>query len=604
LPDGLPTVRLDALGGADASIIVPHECFESVEFVELHVEADRVLDEDLCVEWRHDDLMFVGPDLSREDYGCPRDFDGGRRDGVLVRAGDDPPSGGTPLTCTLLPSPTFVELVADEAYELGTPSRAQLVPCEVFVDGERHSCSEESCVATVAFEAPEAAAGSSGTTASPASSRRGGLGAGGAHPALDTLRRTRDEQMATSRAGRYYRDLYTAFSPELRDLLVRTPSLFVDIHEAYPPWIDALGALVDGEGDGVVLTPDMVRDMLAILDRFEGRASPALREVFRRERGRLRLEETAGLPIGGAVELLEQRGGPPECVTSDTSLCLQGGRFRVEVTWTDFQGASGSGQAVPLSGESGYFWFFDEANVELVLKVLDARGINDRYWVFYGALSDVEYTVLVTDTATGALRAYRNPRGVFASVGDTAAFAPDGAPREESEPEGDGEQSSFLSRLTEAASETMRGAWRRVRGLVSSGASVASLGKPLAVGTGARWVEAVAGSCLAGAIALCLAGDRFRVEVEWRDFAGGSGFGIAAPLTADTGTFWFFEAANTELIVKVLDARAINGHFWVYYGALSNVEYTLRITDTATGVQRTYRNPSGEFASLGDVEAF
>jgi hypothetical protein len=79
---------------------------------------------------------------------------------------------------------------------------------------------------------------------------------------------------------------------------------------------------------------------------------------------------------------------------------------------------------------------------------------------------------------------------------------------------------------------------------------------------------------------------------------------MASPLTTDTGTFWFFDASNTELIVKVLDARAINGHFWVYYGALSNVEYTLRITDTATGRVRTYENPAGTFASRGDVEAF
>jgi hypothetical protein len=56
--------------------------------------------------------------------------------------------------------------------------------------------------------------------------------------------------------------------------------------------------------------------------------------------------------------------------------------------------------------------------------------------------------------------------------------------------------------------------------------------------------------------------------------------------------------------VKVLDARSINGHFWVYYGALSNVEYTLRVTDTTTGEVRTYQNPAGAFASRGDVEAF
>ena len=48
----------------------------------------------------------------------------------------------------------------------------------------------------------------------------------------------------------------------------------------------------------------------------------------------------------------------------------------------------------------------------------------------------------------------------------------------------------------------------------------------------------------------------------------------------------------------------MNGKFWVFYGALSNVEYTLRVTDTATGKVKTYTNPAGRFASAGDSDAF
>jgi hypothetical protein len=348
----------------------------------------------------------------------------------------------------------------------------------------------------------------------------------------------------------------------------------------------------------------MVGSMLAIFDQLESQASPALREVFRRERQRLRLEDVEGLSMDEAVTVLEGRGGPPPCATSDTSLCLQGGRFRVELTWSAGQGGSGAGRAVSLSGDSGYFWFFDDANVELVVKVLDGRTINDRYWVFYGALSDVEYTVLVTDTLTGALRAYRNPSGVFASVGDTGAFTPDGAPRE-GVGFGEEEGAPLLTRLTSSASDLVRDGWRRVRDLLRDG-SVRLPQRAARVALAGGWQRGsrAVGTCVAGTNVLCLAGARFRVEVEWRDFSGGSGFGMASPLTTDTGTFWFFDAANTELIVKVLDARSINGHFWVYYGALSNVGYTLRVTDTATGRARTYENPAGNFASRGDVEAF
>ena len=57
-----------------------------------------------------------------------------------------------------------------------------------------------------------------------------------------------------------------------------------------------------------------------------------------------------------------------------------------------------------------------------MIKVLDARSINGRFWVFYGALSDVQYTITVTDTESGAVRTYENPQGRLASVADTSAF--------------------------------------------------------------------------------------------------------------------------------------------------------------------------------------
>ena len=78
----------------------------------------------------------------------------------------------------------------------------------------------------------------------------------------------------------------------------------------------------------------------------------------------------------------------------------------------------------------------------------------------------------------------------------------------------------------------------------------------------------------------------------------------AAPLTADTGTFWFFSQANVELVLKVLDGRALNGKFWVFFGALSDVAYTVTVTDTVTGMVRTYTNPLGQFASVADTMAF
>src|SRR3954454_1501400 len=112
------------------------------------------------------------------------------------------------------------------------------------------------------------------------------------------------------------------------------------------------------------------------------------------------------------------------------------------------------------------------------------------------------------------------------------------------------------------------------------------------------------GGCFPLATHLCLGYGRFQVDVDWNLPGGIAGKGQAVPLTDDTGSFWFFDNANLELVVKVLDGRPVNGHFWVYYGALSDVEYRITVTDTQTGVQEIYVNPAGRLASAADTSAF
>lgn len=110
--------------------------------------------------------------------------------------------------------------------------------------------------------------------------------------------------------------------------------------------------------------------------------------------------------------------------------------------------------------------------------------------------------------------------------------------------------------------------------------------------------------CAADERRLCLQQDRFAVDVTWRDSQGKTGPGRTRPMTPDTGAFWFFSEANVELMVKVLDGTGINGHYWVFFGSLTNVEFTLTVTDTMTGVSKSYVNAAGKFASRGDVTAF
>lgn len=105
------------------------------------------------------------------------------------------------------------------------------------------------------------------------------------------------------------------------------------------------------------------------------------------------------------------------------ALCLNRGRFRVRIAWSvPAQGTSGVATPVPLTDDTGAFWFFSPQNLELMIKVVDGRAFNNRFWVFFGALSNVDYTVTVFDSVTATTKTYTNTGGALASVADTNAF--------------------------------------------------------------------------------------------------------------------------------------------------------------------------------------
>ncbi|MEO8432741.1 MAG: S8 family serine peptidase [Acidobacteriota bacterium] len=152
------------------------------------------------------------------------------------------------------------------------------------------------------------------------------------------------------------------------------------------------------------------------LDRFAGKPGNGV--------WTLRVEDT----VGGTAGRIRSFGvrlvtAVAPCVPNSTTLCLNSGRFQVRVAWlVPSTGASGVGTAVPLTADTGYFWFFTANNVELVLKVVDGRPVNGKFWVFYGALTDVQYTVTITDSLTGEVKSYVTPSGTPTSRADTSAF--------------------------------------------------------------------------------------------------------------------------------------------------------------------------------------
>lgn len=104
----------------------------------------------------------------------------------------------------------------------------------------------------------------------------------------------------------------------------------------------------------------------------------------------------------------------PACIPGDRVLCLgENNRFEVKVHWMDFVGNMDDAFSVPIPGrrDSGLFYFFDGNNIEMLIKVLSGCHINNKFWVFYAATTDVAFHVTVRDTVTGFVKPYDNTLG-------------------------------------------------------------------------------------------------------------------------------------------------------------------------------------------------
>jgi hypothetical protein len=124
-----------------------------------------------------------------------------------------------------------------------------------------------------------------------------------------------------------------------------------------------------------------------------------------------------------ALYLASFEGG---CIPGSTTLCLHGSRFEAKLDWRSPPGFPEQRPAFVSAlstAQSGFFYFVGAENLELMAKVLDACGLNNRYWVFAAAATNVEYTLTVTDTTTDAVRTYHNTLGQRSpAVNDTDAF--------------------------------------------------------------------------------------------------------------------------------------------------------------------------------------
>ena len=114
------------------------------------------------------------------------------------------------------------------------------------------------------------------------------------------------------------------------------------------------------------------------------------------------------------------------CAATPTVACLNEGRFRFVARWETPDGVWGSALVKPfaVASDSAYATFFSPSNVELVVKVLNGCGLNERFWVFASGLTNVEAVLSVKDTFHGTEWSRINSQNkTFQPILDTAAFA-------------------------------------------------------------------------------------------------------------------------------------------------------------------------------------
>jgi hypothetical protein len=295
------------------------------------------------------------------------------------------------------------------------------------------------------------------------------------------------------------------------------------------------------------------------------------------------------VPLSIDTKLLLRTGA----CASTTTLCIDDqpgdARFQVKVHYHTQQsgGRVGDGQAIYLSSlavnHGGMFWFFGADNPEMLIKVLNGCAVNGKFWVFYSAGTNVGLTTTVLDTKTGVTQTYRNADLTAAPpVQDTSAFS---CPKTISMAAFDELPTTSEAFEQLAGASTDRDSRsREVQALQPPSSSTLS----------------ATGSCVSDDVTLCISDQpndrRFKVQVHYQTVQGGgrSGDGHEIPLAGlgvnHGGLFWFFGADNPEMLIKVLNACALDGKFWVFYSAGTNVGLNVTVTDTVTGTSVVYKN--------------
>ena len=100
-------------------------------------------------------------------------------------------------------------------------------------------------------------------------------------------------------------------------------------------------------------------------------------------------------------------------------------------------------------------------------------------------------------------------------------------------------------------------------------------------------------------VSMCIEYDRDGEPVQ----ADAVDYGLGS---RESGLLYFFDRDNSEVLIKVLDACAVNNHRWVFVAPVTTLAFNLRVDETATGEYWQHKNPRGGATATtkSDLQAF
>ena len=230
--------------------------------------------------------------------------------------------------------------------------------------------------------------------------------------------------------------------------------------------------------------------------------------------------------------------------------------------------------------QAGLLYFFQPENAEVLIKVLDGCNNNGHYWVFVAPTTTLAFNLRVEQTATGRFWEHSNPRGGqdAKTASDLTAFPCASA--------------AAAGVAGDAAGDIARDIARDV--------GVSGIAAPVIDGAGAT-------DCSPGPVTTLSGGLVVNMCVEHLS-GGASVVGQVKDYGLDSrrsALLYFFDRSNPEVLVKVLDGCALNGHYWVFVAPVTTLAFNLAIHRPAVGDSWTHGNRLNRTAAArSDLQAF